>query len=282
MPIQVTCQCGQSLTAKDEFAGKRVKCPKCGGPLLISPSQPVAASANKGLSDLLDDVGIRANVNRCPGCGAELAEEAVLCVMCGFDLRRGHKIKTRVGSAVDFDDEGLGELPVHGNPALDHAERLIARDKLEQQRMSKGAPWWMIMLAFLGVVGFAIGMVSLPQDQVVQNSGMILVGFGSLICFYYSLRIFIAAFQESALHGFLMFTGIYGLYYVFTRWDRVGPFFVLWLVGSALIGFGQLMTVVLVPFFQELIKDKEKEDQAMRHLENRPVAVCYCHDLSRI
>jgi hypothetical protein len=35
MPITVTCTCGQRLRAKDEDAGRRTKCPKCGGALVI-------------------------------------------------------------------------------------------------------------------------------------------------------------------------------------------------------------------------------------------------------
>lgn len=30
MPVKTQCQCGRSITARDEFAGKRVKCPDCG------------------------------------------------------------------------------------------------------------------------------------------------------------------------------------------------------------------------------------------------------------
>ncbi len=283
MPIQVTCQCGQQLTAKDEFAGKRVKCPKCGGPLLIAPAQATTGGTGKCISDLLDDAGMRANLSRCPGCGAELSDETVLCVMCGFDLRRGHRLKTRVGSAADMDDDELGELPVHGNPMLDFAERQIARDKLEQSRLSTGAPWWMVMLAFLGVVGFAIGMVSMPQDLVVRNSGWVLVVFGALMSVYFNLRLLIAAFKESVLQGLLVWLcPFYVLYYVVSRWDRVGPFFVLSLVGSVLISMGYVMVVVLVPFFEGLMSDDDGKGYGWIPGDNRSVAVRHCHDLSRI
>jgi TIR domain len=41
MPISVSCACGHQLRAKDQFAGKTVKCPKCGKGLLISgPAVP--------------------------------------------------------------------------------------------------------------------------------------------------------------------------------------------------------------------------------------------------
>jgi RsiW-degrading membrane proteinase PrsW (M82 family) len=38
MPIEVSCECGGQFRAKDELAGRQVKCPKCGRPLTI-PSQ---------------------------------------------------------------------------------------------------------------------------------------------------------------------------------------------------------------------------------------------------
>lgn len=196
MPIQVTCQCGQQLSAKDEFAGRRVKCPGCGGPLLIP--QPQAAEADDGITGLLDDAGVRAGVNRCSGCGAEMADEAVLCVMCGFDQRHGHRLKARIGSAVEMDDEELGDLPVHGVHQLDEAERRLARDQIQQSELGKGVPWWMILLAFLGVVGFAAGMVAMPQDMVVRDSGYVLIVAGSLMTFFFSLQILIIGFKESA------------------------------------------------------------------------------------
>jgi hypothetical protein len=35
VPILVNCPCGKQLQAKDEFAGKRTRCPDCGNPLVI-------------------------------------------------------------------------------------------------------------------------------------------------------------------------------------------------------------------------------------------------------
>jgi len=45
MPIQVACQCGQRFAAKEELAGKTVKCPKCGSPLAI-PGPAAKQNAN--------------------------------------------------------------------------------------------------------------------------------------------------------------------------------------------------------------------------------------------
>lgn len=49
MPISVVCQCGAKLNAKEELAGKAVKCPKCSQPIKIpaagtaAPTQPATA-----------------------------------------------------------------------------------------------------------------------------------------------------------------------------------------------------------------------------------------------
>src|SRR5437879_4956590 len=44
MPIPVTCACGKRFAAKDELAGKRLKCPACGGAIAI-PQPPAATKA---------------------------------------------------------------------------------------------------------------------------------------------------------------------------------------------------------------------------------------------
>src|SRR5438270_910981 len=43
MAIKVQCTCGKAFAAKDELAGKTVKCPACQQPLKI-PSGPAAAA----------------------------------------------------------------------------------------------------------------------------------------------------------------------------------------------------------------------------------------------
>ncbi len=279
MPIRVSCQCGQQLSAKEEYAGKRVKCPGCGGPLLIP--QPPANAEQGGMSDLLDAAGVRAGVNRCPGCGAEMTDAAVLCVMCGFDLRRGHRIKARVGSAAEMDDEELGDLPVHGVEQLDKAERMMARDKIQQKNLSKGVPWWMIMLAFLAVVGFAVGMVAMPQHLVMRNSGFVLIVAGALLSFFFGIRLLIEGFRESVVCGILMLVlPFYQLYFVISRWDRVGGIFLFIVFGNVMYVMGVVMVAILGPLFQS--KNEADSGVALRAWKNQPVAVKVFPDPARV
>jgi len=47
VPILVSCSCGKKLRVKDESAGKRVRCPGCGGVVFVPPSLPIDVAADK-------------------------------------------------------------------------------------------------------------------------------------------------------------------------------------------------------------------------------------------
>ncbi len=279
MPIKVACQCGQQFAAKDELAGKRVKCPKCAAVLTIPPSGSKPAGVGKGVSELLDDAGMRSGIERRPGCGAELGKSAVLCVMCGYDTRLGRRLKTRVGGVEVADNEELGELPTHGNPILDAAERELARVKLEQKRLAKGAPWWMLLLAFLGLVGFAVAMVSMPQDQALDNSGLVLQVAGALVFVLYFLRFLITAFKESLLQGVLAV--VLPPVYAFMRWDRVSGMCIFMIIGLCVTGAGYLL-IAVAPYVRGAGKSAEGEGTSLLRYERVPAVVLVCRDTSTI
>jgi hypothetical protein len=46
MPIIVSCSCGTAFRVPESAAGKRVKCSKCGGIMVVPPSQPKAEPAD--------------------------------------------------------------------------------------------------------------------------------------------------------------------------------------------------------------------------------------------
>src|SRR5215218_9041446 len=45
MPFQVGCHCGNRLNVKDEWEGKRIKCPRCGDIFPAARSTEAAAAA---------------------------------------------------------------------------------------------------------------------------------------------------------------------------------------------------------------------------------------------
>ncbi len=176
MPIRVACQCGAAFQAKDALAGKRVKCPKCGRALDIP--KPQVAKAPAPLADLLEDAHVEeAVIPRCPECKAELKTGAVLCVVCGYDLKLGKKLKTHTSEGDDEAD--FANLPSHGNEMLDWAEREILRNKLQEKRMERGAPWWVFLLGVLFCFGFVYYAIVYKPNSLVMAG----ITFGSFAGF---------------------------------------------------------------------------------------------------
>lgn len=140
MPISVVCQCGAKLNAKDELAGKAVKCPKCSQLVKIpaptaakptspakpaAPGKPVSAGTERAaktptklapktapppstpddtLGGILDDMGVAAAPIKheiaCPKCGAGMKEGAILCVACGYNTKTGKQIASSSDGAA--------------------------------------------------------------------------------------------------------------------------------------------------------------------------------------
>jgi hypothetical protein len=100
----------------------------------------------------------------------------------------------------------------------------------------------MIFLSLLGLLGFAIGMVMMPQDRVMETSAYVLIGAGGLLAAFFTLRFVITAFQESPLQGILnLLVPPYILYYLVTRWEKVGGLLIFWAAGAAMVGGGFLL-----------------------------------------
>ena len=51
MPIKVTCQCGVSFVARDEWLGKWFRCPKCGAVLLVQSAAPQTGQVHAAPAD---------------------------------------------------------------------------------------------------------------------------------------------------------------------------------------------------------------------------------------
>lgn len=55
MPVTVTCGCSKSFTLKDEFEGRVVKCPGCGGSVRVRATATSVASAPAAAPSLTPD-----------------------------------------------------------------------------------------------------------------------------------------------------------------------------------------------------------------------------------
>jgi DNA-directed RNA polymerase subunit RPC12/RpoP len=101
MPIVVQCgACRKQYQVGDQFAGKTVKCPGCQKPLVIPGGQATPQQSGPGncLADLFDDempvhhAAYGQAESRCPNCNVSVKPDAILCIECGYDFRKGRQI----------------------------------------------------------------------------------------------------------------------------------------------------------------------------------------------
>jgi ribosomal protein L40E len=229
MPIKVTCQCGKSFAAKDELAGKAVKCPNCQQPLRIpggsaAPAKPAAAkTAAKpamaaaaapakpapaplgGSDDLFAEVGLQQqalNTRPCPGCTAPLAPDAVICIKCGYNTKLGRRMETiKVGSAAG--PEGHSAM---AQALLDKAAESIEEQKEEdRKKTAEGVPVYVYAIALAAVIGFCIMMSFIPQGVGMMIAAAVVIVLSFVIDFYAWLRGIIAAFVQHPALGLGIF-----------------------------------------------------------------------------
>lgn len=99
MSIKLHCSCGKTFKVRDDWAGKRCKCPACKQPMSIPGSaQPASGSVNEGhVADAFSDsvsagATEAAGETACPGCGVAVSEGAMICIHCGYDFATGKKL----------------------------------------------------------------------------------------------------------------------------------------------------------------------------------------------
>ena len=152
MSINLLCQCGQKLTAKNELAGKRVKCPTCGAAVSVQVLQTnardnAADQADSRLASLLDEAGVAPSTQReasCPSCNAEMRSDAELCVECGYSKRLGRRVAFR----RDINPEDDMSLP----PELRKAIKQVRHEKIDKiAEFGEGYTSWLVSLVLFGM-----------------------------------------------------------------------------------------------------------------------------------
>jgi hypothetical protein len=201
MAIDIACpSCRQKYHLKDELAGKKAKCVKCGASIAIpAPVAAVAAKPLPDLSDLFSDFHAEpakplapvqtaaapksakstsspAAKSGCPGCGAALEKSAVICVKCGYNARTGKKLETR---HEDIDASA-------GRPAKATKVTLLKGTALSAIGAALGAGVWVAIAIFTGYeVGYVawglgaaagIGMAIAHDDDDGTFAGIIAAG----------------------------------------------------------------------------------------------------------
>ena len=240
MSITAKCtSCSAQFKVKSEWAGKRVKCPKCAKPFQIPAPQksPARQAANDPLQlapaverphnpmlDLLDDVGVESTPRGpvCPSCGAEMAVGARICVECGYDTETGKQLETTSYREKGAIDDGMTD-----------AEKLIAKAEKEideipataaDQDFGDGAD--SIFIAVVAVIGAAIlvgiGVATIfVMDKIGQNINTALISMCGSIAIYMFCAIWITffAFKAKPVHGLgcLFSVGLYSIVFGFMQ-----------------------------------------------------------------
>jgi hypothetical protein len=268
MPIKVQCACGAAFAAKDELAGRTVKCPKCQQPLAIPaapaaaaarPAQPAAprqvgaplpsqAAAPPPGGDLFAEAGLhamQAGMVPCPGCTNPMPAQAIVCIKCGYNKK--------IGRRMDVMKQGEGTAIPGGHGAtvdemLGAAATRIEDEKEEERKKTReGLPWWGYLIGLVCIMGFMGTMMMLPQETVLRSAPFIIYGLAELVSLYAWIRILIIAFEEGVGHGIgCLVCGLYVFVYSIMRWDRCGTLFLMifisnFLGGVAWVGMGYML-----------------------------------------
>jgi predicted RNA-binding Zn-ribbon protein involved in translation (DUF1610 family) len=166
MPIKAECEsCGKVLNAKDDAAGKRIKCPDCGEPISVPGGRRKKAARKKtarrrpepeGEPDLSNlDFGRLASMERrseslgrgtveeCIECGEPVGKFSEECPHCGEPIQETKKKKRRAARR-----QAAAHQEGRGKP-------LIVEDKRDFEKEPSKAP--MIVAVVIGVIALGVG-----------------------------------------------------------------------------------------------------------------------------
>lgn len=243
MAMTIECtSCQAKFAGKPEFAGRRIRCPKCQNVFRVADEKiepapfvatvveasPPAASAppkNKYAGKEIDEWNVPAdfeysvaetadpNANRCVFCHAEMRPGDVLCLACGYNRTLGQKMSTKTS------DEVLAEE---------------TREAERHQISFAGLVVSKKALYISGGVAAAVALVLLLVAPVALAAILLVVG--SLLLIVGQFGVVYVAFQESTLQGLLVWLmPIYWWVFVFSRWDEAVLPFVIWAIGLGLV-----------------------------------------------
>ena len=105
------CTCGQKLKVAEQYAGKKVVCPKCRRGLVVPQSVPSAPPVEEpvhtdrtaaatshieqpsGPTQAMDEIpGSASDTKACPYCGEQIKVVAVVCRFCGINIETGRPV----------------------------------------------------------------------------------------------------------------------------------------------------------------------------------------------
>lgn len=152
MAIMIRCnRCGHVNEVPDDAAGTTVQCAGCEATVFVPGEEPeeleLADSEPTGASSPGPE---STGPVECPKCGNDLPENGTVCMTCGYNMKTGQFIVTRVDSDDD-DKAGVGAV---ARGLLAYGQDLFERFK-----------WYLAGGAVLAVVGTVVVMWTIGQRQ---------------------------------------------------------------------------------------------------------------------
>ena len=244
MAISATCDsCKESFKARDEIAGKRVKCPKCKSPMTIPQAtskpagkpKPAATKAKPkpkpkpkpAAMDPMEALLNEANIGpihrgpMCPDCGTPVSQGTVICVDCGFNIETGSRLRTSAGYEEGAGTAGMSDA----ESILRRAEEELGDGPIgEEEDFGDGGDSFVVAgvaLFFLVIAVIVCLFVILSMDYISQyfNSGAISTFASGLLWLGMAIWITIVAFKASPGHGIacILTGGIYCIIFGFMQ-----------------------------------------------------------------
>jgi|GEM_PF-6388654 len=133
-------QCSAELRWSQETAGVEVRCASCTSvvrvPDLPASNEPVESydldldnDTETSTHDLVDDLPASVNHGgKCPKCNCKLADNVVICMNCGIDLRTGQAISTIQQADSDSDTSNAPKPGAPIAPVTKAAKRAAQRE----------------------------------------------------------------------------------------------------------------------------------------------------------
>jgi hypothetical protein len=272
MPIKVVCSCGAGFAAPDQYAGKKVKCPKCGGALAVpngnaggatsgganaggakapgaapqAASRPAPAPtppANAGVADLFELEGLAGQASsRCSKCQASMPLGAVICVACGFNSQTGETVFTTVKR-----NKGDG----HGGAAetvLQKAAEDLAKGPVMAKEQTTGGvlAGYVLSVGLLVVAVVAMGLAYLGFMKIESSgnsqyyAGLVMGILGTLMGTVSAIVLIVKNFKSGLVHGLCsIFVPFYAPIYGALSGQGFWAF--LWVMGMFFQGVGTAM-----------------------------------------
>lgn len=189
MPITVTCNgCEKRYQVKDEYAGKRVRCPQCETVVTVgkpAAKKPAAARKTAEFEDYEEDV--------------EDYEE-------------------------DLEEPRVRKVAPRGQVKKKKESKLLKKKKVRRREPSESN--WALIFGAVVAGGLLLAFVMkfvFPPATLALILTVFLVGWGLAIVG--GIGVIIRAFQEDFTCGILyLFVPGYSLYYLFSRWEDNAPY----------------------------------------------------------